>query len=153
MPVAALLVSTWRFDHIGVVVKSLGVARSTFESLLGIIEWTRPLEDPVNGVHILFGRDPTGLVHELLAPIDETSPVYRALKTRTNLLNHTAYLVPSLSDGAAHLRAARCFPAADPQPAIAYGGAPIQFFVTPLGTIIELIEAPEHQHHFEKNHL
>ena len=115
-------------------------------------QWTDPLEDTVNGVHILFGRDPTGMVHELLAPIDENSPVFRALKTRTNLLNHTAYLVPSLSEGAAHMRGARCFPTGDPRPAIAYGGAPIQFFVTPLGTIIELIEAPHHQHHFQPDH-
>ncbi|MDB5579742.1 MAG: glyoxalase family protein [Bradyrhizobium sp.] len=150
MSFAPPVVSAWRFDHVGVVVKSLAAGRIAFEALLDVTQWTDPLEDRVNGVHILFGRDPTGLVHELLAPIDEHSPVYRTLKTRTNLLNHTAYLVPSLHDGAAHMRAARCAPTSDPKPAIAYGGAQIQFFVTPLGTIIELIEAPDHQHHFMK---
>ena len=39
-------------------------------------------------------------------------------------------------------------PAGEPKPAIAYGGARIQFFVTPARFIVELVEAPGHEHHF-----
>ena len=35
-----------------------------------------------------------------------------------------------------------------PKPAIAYGGRRIQFFVTPMRFIVELIEAPYHRHEF-----
>ena len=138
----------WRFDHVGVVVKSLDAARARFAATLGIAEWTASLEDPVNGVRLQFGRDPGGMVYELLEPIDEASPVHRALKSRSNLLNHSAYRVPSLAEAAEHLRESGCMPAGDPRPAIAFGGAPIQFFVSPDGILIELIEAPDHRHPF-----
>lgn len=140
--------STWRFDHVGVVVKSLDAARARFAATLGVAEWTAPLEDPVNGVRLAFGRDPGGMVYELLEPIDEASPIHRALKSRTNLLNHSAYRVPSLAEAAEHLRASGCMPTGDSRPAIAFGGAPIQFFVSPDGILIELIEAPGHRHAF-----
>jgi methylmalonyl-CoA/ethylmalonyl-CoA epimerase len=36
------------------------------------------------------------------------------------------------------------------RPAIAYGGRLIQFFVAPSRLMIELIEAPEHEHRYEQ---
>ncbi len=139
----------WHFDHVGVVVKSLDKGRAHFVQALGVTDWTDPLDDPVNGVHLQFGRDASGTVYELLAPLDADSPVAGALAARKNLLNHVAYRVPSLVEGAAALREARCFPTADPKPAIAFGGALIQFFVTPIDTIVELIEAPDFAHDFK----
>jgi methylmalonyl-CoA/ethylmalonyl-CoA epimerase len=136
------------FDHIGVVVKSLEKGRRSLQQTLGINEWTAALEDPINGVHVTFGRDPCGVVYELLAPLDAHSPVQGALQARKNLLNHVAYLVPNLGEAAARMRTAGCAPTADPKPAIAYGNRMIQFFVTPLNIIVELIEAPGHRHNF-----
>ena len=136
------------FDHIGVVVKTLEKGRRSLQKTLGIIEWTTELADPVNGVHVTFGRDPCGVVYELLAPLDVLSPVQGALQARKNLLNHVAYLVPNLGEAATRMRSAGCAPSADPKPAIAYGNCMIQFFVTPLNIIVELIEAPWHRHSF-----
>lgn len=141
----------WPFDHIGVVVKTLDKGRAHFFAALAVTEWTDPLDDPVNGVHLQFGRDASGTVYELLAPLDADSPVQGALQGRKNLLNHVAYRVPDLTAAAATLRDARCFPTADPKPAIAFDGARIQFFVTPIDTIIELIEAPDFQHDFRQS--
>ena len=145
-PASALYGAT--FDHIGVVVKSLEKGRRSLQQTLGIVEWTAELEDPINGVQVTFGRDPCGVVYELLAPLDAQSPVQAALQSRKNLLNHVAYLVPNLDEAAARMRAAGCMPTADPKPAIAYGNRMIQFFMTPLNIIVELIEAPGHQHNF-----
>jgi methylmalonyl-CoA/ethylmalonyl-CoA epimerase len=141
----------WPFDHIGVVVKTLDKGRAHFAAALAVTEWTDPLDDPVNGVNLQFGRDASGTVYELLAPLDADSPVQGTLQGRKNLLNHVAYRVPDLTAAAATLRDARCFPTADPKPAIAFGGARIQFFVTPIDTIIELIEAPDFQHDFRQS--
>jgi len=138
----------WVFDHLGLVVKSLDRGRRTLEESLLIAGWTAEIEDPVNGVRLQFGRDPAGVVFELLEPLDDKSPVYRALKSRTNILNHVAYRVADLAAGAARLRAAKHAPTSAPKPAIAYGGALIQFFISPLNLVIELIEAPHHVHHF-----
>ena len=145
-PASALYGAT--FDHSGVVVKTLEKGRRSMQQTLGISEWTAELEDPINGVHVTFGRDPCGVVYELLAPLDAQSPVQGALQSRKNLLNHVAYLVPNLREAAARMRTAGCAPTADPKPAIAYGNRMIQFFVTPLNIIVELIEAPGHCHIF-----
>jgi methylmalonyl-CoA/ethylmalonyl-CoA epimerase len=139
---------TWRFDHLGVVVKRLGKGRERMSALLSITDWTAPIDDIVNGVRLQFGRDPAGVVYELLEPLGEDSPVYPALRTGMAILNHVAYLTVDLSAAAAHLASAGAARATDPKPAIAYGGRPIQFFVTPLNFIIELIEASGHEHAF-----
>jgi len=142
-------VQRWHFDHVGVVVKSLDKGRWHFISALGVNEWTDPLEDPLNGVNLQFGRDASGTVYELLSPLNAESPVAGTLVARKNLLNHVAYRIPDLAEAAATLREARCFPTADPKTAIAFGGALIQFFVTPIDTIVELIEAPDFAHDFK----
>jgi methylmalonyl-CoA/ethylmalonyl-CoA epimerase len=130
----------WTFDHLGLVTKSLARGRKGIGGALGITAWTPEVRDPVNGVILQFGRDRAGVVYELLEPIDETSPVHAALSTGKAILNHVAYLVPDLTAGAA--------PTSEPKPAIAYGGAHIQFFVTSARFIVELIEAPTHRHEF-----
>ena len=139
---------TWRFDHLGVVVKRLVKGRERMSALLSITDWTAPVDDIVNGVRLQFGRDLAGVVFELLEPLGEESPVYSALQSGKAILNHVAYRVPDLAAGAAHLAAAGAARVSEPRPAVAYGGRPIQFFVTPLRFVIELIEAPDHVHDF-----
>ena len=141
--------TTWRFDHLGLVVKRLARGREHMTALLAIDAWTAPVEDPVNGVTLQFGRDPAGVVFELLEPLGDSSPVAAALRKGAAILNHVAYRVPDLAAGAAHLASAGAARVGDPRPAIAYGGRPIQFFVTPLRFLIELIEAPDHSHAFD----
>jgi len=138
----------WRFDHLGLVVKRLEKGRERMSALLAISQWTDPIEDDVNRVRLQFGRDPSGVVYELLEPLGEDSPVYGALQSGKAILNHVAYAVEDLAAGAAHLVAAGAFEVAEPKPAIAYGGRPIQFFVTPLRFVIELIEGADHAHAF-----
>ena len=138
----------WQFDHLGVVVKSLAKGRKALGGALGIERWTAEVRDPVNGVLLQFGRDRAGVVYELLEPLDETSPVWRALADSKAILNHAAYLVPDLAAGAEHLRRSGWGPVGEPKPAIAYGGARIQFFVSPVRMVVELIEAAGHQHDY-----
>lgn len=135
-----------QFDHIGVVVKTLRHGRTMLGPALQITEWTREWEDPVNKVFVQFGYDRSGVCYELIAPLGEGSPVALALKTKSRLLNHVAYLVEDLAAEGERMRESRCFPIAEPSPAIAYGGRNIQFFMSPANIIIELIEAAGHRH-------
>lgn len=137
-----------KFDHIGVVMKNLERGRQVLADVLNVQEWTPEITDPINGVRLQFGRDPSGICYELLEPLGVESPVYPALAERRAILNHVAYLVDDLEAGAARLAKAKCARSGDPKPAIAYGGRRIQFFVTPLRFIVELIEAPAHEHAF-----
>jgi methylmalonyl-CoA/ethylmalonyl-CoA epimerase len=135
-----------RFDHLGMVVKSLAKGRRALASGLMIREWTQEFRDEINGVNIQFGRDPAGVVYELLEPLGESSPVFSALKSRKNLLNHVAYCVVYLKPHRERLEDAGYVAVSDPRPAIAYEGRHIQFFVSPIGLIVELIEALDHKH-------
>jgi len=135
-----------QFDHLGLVVKSLAKGRRVLHETLGVQDWTEEFRDPTNGVLLQFGRDPAGVVYELLEPLDETSPVYPALAGGKAILNHVAYRVADLIAETERLRRAGSAPAGEAKPAIAYGGKRVQFFVTPLRFVIELIEAPAHTH-------
>jgi methylmalonyl-CoA/ethylmalonyl-CoA epimerase len=137
-----------QFDHLGIVVKSVAKGRKALTEVLSIRDWTAEIRDPVNGVLLQFGRDPAGVVYEVLEPLDEKSPVYNALATGKGILNHIAYRVSDLAAHAAAMRRAGCAPTSEPKPAVAYGGRNIQFFITPLRLIIELIEAPDHVHRY-----
>ena len=135
-----------QFDHIGVVVRRLDTGRDHLSRLFEIDRWTAEFDDPVNMVRVQFALDPSGICYELVAPFGDESPIAEVLRTGNRILNHVAYLVDDLAAAAARLRAARCVPAGPAKPAIAYSGRNIQFFVSPVRIIVELIEAPEHRH-------
>lgn len=136
------------FDHVGVVVKSLDIGRSHFARILDVHNWSKEFSDDLNGVTVQFGRDHSGVCYEIIEPRGQNSPILRALKDRRSILNHVAYRVHDLTRSAAELRAFGCAPTGPARPAVAYNRQKIQFFVTPLNFILELIEAPEHKHQF-----
>jgi methylmalonyl-CoA/ethylmalonyl-CoA epimerase len=142
------MTSDMQFDHLGLVVKSVAEGRGVLSQMFGIAMWTQEFRDPVNGVLLQFGRDPAGVCYELLEPLDSASPVYPALAGNKAILNHVAYRVADLAAQAGHMRNAGCAQTSDPKPALAYGGCRVQFFVTPLRFVVELIEAPGHEHRY-----
>ena len=137
-----------RFDHLGVVVAEIAKGRDHFRSVFNIEHWTEQFTDPFNLVHVQFGQSTDGICYELISPLGPDSPILRALKTGNPILNHIAYLTPDLDLSARYLRENGYMPAGDARPAIAYEGKRIQFFVSPLRFIVELIEAFEHRHNF-----
>ncbi len=144
------------FDHIGFVVRDLVAGRETLRDGLGVAEWTEAFRDPVNDVIVQFGRasvghshtpaDPVAICYELIMPLSAASPVTAALARGVNLLNHVAYRVAALATEADRLEDAGFLVLGPPKPAVAYGGKPIQFFLSRTRLMIELIEAPDHEH-------
>jgi methylmalonyl-CoA/ethylmalonyl-CoA epimerase len=139
-----------RFDHIGIIVADLPVGLQMLRDQFGVTKWTQPFSDPVNDVHVQFGCDAAGTCYELVAPFSPNSPVWRAHRTGNNITNHLAYVVADLSAAREKLLAADFSPVNDPGPAVAYGGAQIQFFMSPIFSLVELIEAPEHEHRYQE---
>jgi methylmalonyl-CoA/ethylmalonyl-CoA epimerase len=137
-----------RFDHLGLVVSRLDRGRKHLAAGLGICRWTEEVTDLVNGVRLQFGRDESGVCYELLEPLGETSPVYNALKTGKGILNHVAYRIADLDEWQQRMQQSGWARTSDPKPAVAYGGRRIQFFVSPVRLVIELIEAWDHEHIF-----
>ena len=137
------------FDHLGLVCSDLSLGRSFLSRTISVGDWTASVTDPIQKVHVQFGRDRGGMVYELIAPSETGSPIAKSLKSRQNILNHVAYRTGDLAAAAAHLEAAGCRAVSMPDPAVAFGGALIQFFYSPLDFIIELIEQDQSRHIFE----
>lgn len=135
-----------KFDHIGIVVDNIAAGAEVLRDIFGIDQWSAVFEDHCIGVAVQFGCDPSGICYELVAPLRDDSPVSRALAEGMNIINHVAYLVTDLDSEARRLRKLGFFPASRPTPALAYDGARIQFFVSEMRMIIELIEAINHCH-------
>lgn len=129
-----------QFDHIGLVVPDLASGVAYCRDVLGLSRFSTAVEDPLQRVWVQFVHDEHGLCYELVAPAGDDSPVTQVIKTRRNVINHLAYRVHSLQEGATRLREQRHLPLGPSQPAVAFGGAHVQFFLSPLGHIVELIE-------------
>lgn len=143
--------SELRFDHIGLVVGDMAEGRRSLEEMFGLDRWTEVFEDPGIGVYVQFGRTEEGPCYELIAPLGEASPVTTALKRGVNILNHVAYLTADLDGEARRLQERGSMMAGPAKPAVAYGGARVQFWITPQRFMVELIEAPGHEHAYRKN--
>jgi methylmalonyl-CoA/ethylmalonyl-CoA epimerase len=143
--------SELQFDHIGLVVGDMTEGREFLESTFGIDRWTEVFEDPGIGVYVQFGRAEEGPCYELISPLGESSPIATALKRGMNILNHVAYLTADLDSAAKMLQERGSMTAGPAKPAVAYGGARVQFWVTAQRFMVELIEAPGHQHAYRMN--
>ena len=140
----------YAFDHIGVVVPSVEWGRPRLAPLWGVDAWTTVFEDPIHKVIVQFGRDHSGIVYELVAPRGEDAPIRQALSKGQNLLNHVAYRTPDLAMAATVLRGQGCIPLGRPAPAVAFGGQPVQFFLTPVRIILEVVQGAATLHRFEQ---
>jgi methylmalonyl-CoA/ethylmalonyl-CoA epimerase len=141
---------TLTFDHAGVVVRDLARGAQSIKTLLPISSRTERFDDQQLGVSVQFLRDDSGVVFELIAPLGSNSPVAKIAASRTGVINQFAYRVDDLSKAERYFRSNGATPTAQPKPAIAFGGALVQFFYMPEGFIVELIEAPGFSHQFER---
>ena len=138
-----------RFDHLGVVAADLAAGRALLGGSIGVGDWSREYEEPLQDVYVQFGRCAPGISYEIVAPRSPTSPIVRALASKTNVINHVAYLVDDLAREAERLTAAGFAAIGAAKPGIVFGNRPIQFFVSPSRFLLELIEAPDHEHEFD----
>lgn len=136
------------FDHIGILVADLDAACRDWGRLLSPLAWTARFDDPLLGVSVRFARDAAGIIYELIAPLNDASPVLSTLKSGKNLLHQLAYRTASLEHSMQRLRAEHAVPVGSPAPALAFRGARVQFLMTPLGFLIELIETDRVLHEF-----
>ncbi|MEY8099544.1 VOC family protein [Falsihalocynthiibacter sp. S25ZX9] len=136
------------FDHLGLVCAELALGRSFLSRTISVRDWTQAVTDPIQKVHVQFGRDSGGMVYELIAPTADDSPIAASLRAGQNILNHMAYRTRDINAAAAHLLDGDCIAVSMPNPAVAFNGALIQFFYSPLNFIIELIEQDRSGHNF-----
>lgn len=136
------------FDHIGILTRDVDKATEEFGRMVNAAEATRRFDDESLTVSVRFLRDPSGVVYEMIAPMGENSIVSGALRKGVNIINQLAYRTPSIAGDIARLKPQGFMPLGPSKPAIAFGGASVQFLLSPMGFVVELIEASEHIHRF-----
>jgi len=135
-----------KFNHLGIVVPDLLSGRCHFSTTYDIREWSDEFTDKINGVYVQFCRDSNGFCFELVAPINNNSPVFSALEKKDNILNHIAYLVDDI-DKKSQFFQSDFISLGKAQEALAYEMKRIQFFYSKdFNYCLELIEAPNHSH-------
>jgi methylmalonyl-CoA/ethylmalonyl-CoA epimerase len=134
---------SFRLHHIGFVVPSLAVGHS-FYAPLGIDCSTAAYTDPVQKVEVQFLQPNADVAIELIAPIDDTSPVTRFLAKHGPGLHHLCYEVPDIEAASAFLRQLGSMITCEPVGAVAFGGRRIAFHYWQR-QIVELLEQDRSQ--------
>ncbi|WP_373504767.1 VOC family protein [Aestuariivirga sp.] len=135
-------------DHVGLLTPDVDKATAEFARVLNATAATRRFDDEILTVSVRFLRGPDGMVYEMIAPLGGNSVVSAALRKGQSIINQLAYRTASIADDTAALKPQGFMPLGPAKPAIAFGGAPVQFLLSPMGFIVELIEAPDHVHDF-----
>lgn len=127
--------------HVGIAVRDLDAAIDGYRRQYRVEPISREVVEnqgveeamiPIGGSHI-----------QLLAPLDEDTPVGRFLASRGEGMHHVAYAVADIEAALEHLRA-EGVRLVDEEPRVGSGGTRIAF-VHPrslAGTLIELVESP-----------
>ena len=137
-----------RLNHVGVAVPDMEAARAFYRDTMGATEIGEPFDMPEQGVRVCFVDTPNGGTQiELLAPLDESSPVSGFLaKNPLGGQHHLCFEVPDIEvargwfegQGKRILGPTR----------IGAHGTPI-FFVHPKdmsGILTEIMETPKDAH-------
>jgi len=127
------------FDHIGIVVEDLDNGKELISELFPIASFSDEIIDNNINVKIIFATDTSNIRYELIAPLNENSPVSGALKARKNIINHVAYRTQDF-DNTVSTYNKHSLQLGPPCPAVAFDNKRVVFFMTRLGAIVELIE-------------
>jgi methylmalonyl-CoA/ethylmalonyl-CoA epimerase len=129
----------FRFHHIGLACRDVEKEARALR-LLGYELEGQHFMDPLQKIHgcFLVGLGPR---MELLAPVDESSPIVSWLNKDAKMY-HQAYEVASIDAALKALRTQHAVVVSRPKPAVAFGDRKVAFLLLPNSLLIELIECP-----------
>ncbi|MGB0714031.1 MAG: VOC family protein [Gammaproteobacteria bacterium] len=131
-----------RFHHIGYAVADIQIFLD--EHLLPLFapeEVSGITDDPIQKVRVCFARMQGGTTIELVAPLEEGSPVDTIIDSPRGGLYHLCYEVDDLDATIMDFRRKRYMALGRPVPAVAFDNRRIVFLMTPQHDLIELLEA------------
>lgn len=130
-----------RFHHIGLLVSDLEEGKAALELVDSSVKWSKSVADELIGVQVVFGTDRGRLRYELVSPLGINSPISNFMEKKENMFHHIAYETKNFDEKCSELRRLKFLPLGVAMPAVAFGGKRVAFYLTPLRTIIEIIES------------
>ena len=134
------MIESFIFHHIGVAVKDLDATASIYEQ--GGYKRSASIFDPIQNVNICWLTKEGMPTVELLAPVDEKSPVNKTLEKVGVSPYHFCYVVENLEDACAELRKQKYIMVSKPAEAVAFCGSRVCFLFNKNVGLIELVETP-----------
>ena len=131
---------SFKFHHIGVAVKDLDATATVYEQ--GGYKRSSSIFDPIQNVNICWLTKEGMPTVELLAPVDEKSPVNKTLEKVGVSPYHCCYVVDHLEDACAELRKQKYIMVSKPAEAVAFCGSRVCFLFNKNVGLIELVETP-----------
>ena len=126
------------FHHIGIACRDISKTREFYVSL-GYTP-ADVVDDPLQHVKVCFLDKEGAPCIELLAPLDEQSPVLRTLDSSGVSPYHICYQVADIDEAITGLRKQRFLLVSGPVPACAMGEKRIAFLYQKHTGLIELVE-------------
>lgn len=134
------MLSEFKFHHVGVATKNIDATASIYEQ--GGYHRSAIVIDPIQNVNICWLTKDGMPTVELLAPVDEKSPVNKTLEKVGVSPYHCCYVVDNLEDACAELRKQKYVMVSKPAEAVAFCGSRVCFLFNKNVGLIELVEAP-----------
>jgi methylmalonyl-CoA/ethylmalonyl-CoA epimerase len=130
-----------RFSHLGVAVGDIETAISVYRDLFGYSVISGPFDDSIQRASVCFVGTgiPGDLIIELVAPLDEESPMNKMVGRSVGAY-HVCYEVDDIDQMLMDARAKGCIIVSRPVPAAAFGGRRIAWFYTPSRQLVEVLE-------------
>ena len=134
------MLDSFKFHHIGVAVKDIESTASVYEQ--GGYKRSAAIFDSIQNVDICWLTKEGMPIVELLAPVDEKSPVNKTLEKVGVSPYHCCYVVDDIDEAAAELKKQRYIMVSKPVEAVAFCGSRVCFLFNKNVGLIELVEAP-----------
>ncbi|MCW3108303.1 MAG: lactoylglutathione lyase [Segetibacter sp.] len=133
------MINNLSFHHIGVATSDIEKAIEVYKKL-GYRLVDEIITDPIQHVRICFMYLEKHPLVELVAPIDETSPVHKILKKSNATPYHTCYEVDNIEESISAFKQIKFILISKPVPAIAFAGRSICFLFHQHIGLVELLE-------------
>ena len=127
----------YNFHHIGSLTGSISSSEKIFE-LMGF-SFYKTIYDPIQEVHLSFGKNDSDIIIELVKPIPN-STVENLLKKNGPGPYHLCYEVGSIQNEEQVLKSIGFICVKKPQKAIAFDNRLVAFFYNPSYGLLELLE-------------
>lgn len=128
------------FHHIGVATKDIDATASVYEQ--GGYNRSATIYDPIQDVNICWLTKDSSPTIELLAPVDEKSPVNKTIEKNGVSPYHCCYVVDNINNAVDELRKQKYVMVSKPAEAVAFKGSCVCFLFNKNVGLIELVEAP-----------
>ena len=125
------------FDHIGYAVKNISKAVNAFE-MMGV-KFCEPVKDEHRHIEVCFAAD-SGCRVELIAPLDDNSPISNILEKRGNTPYHMCFITDDMENEIERLCAEGYILIERPAMAVAFGGKRTCFLFHKDIGLVELVE-------------